>query len=200
MRSLSPFSRRRSRGRDRSPSVGALRRDQSDADSDTDSVRPRNAFGRGDSPSDSDEEDDEEDEDESDHFDELTEGNTEKNAAITAMDNTQDEIVDHEPDPLGEGVNVVRPDEPLFQPHPSIGQGTNPRRKRTLKDNLLPLKTASPLFQKDRCTVAITHGDPSAYCQNRTVRKYMVASDLSEEAKYAVEWGIGTVLKDGDEM
>jgi nucleotide-binding universal stress UspA family protein len=28
----------------------------------------------------------------------------------------------------------------------------------------------------------------------------VVASDLSDESRYAVEWGIGTVLRDGDEM
>ena len=34
----------------------------------------------------------------------------------------------------------------------------------------------------------------------RKKRRYVVASDLSEESRYAVEWGIGTVLRDGDEM
>jgi len=28
----------------------------------------------------------------------------------------------------------------------------------------------------------------------------VIASDLSDESRYAVEWGIGTVLRDGDEM
>jgi len=32
------------------------------------------------------------------------------------------------------------------------------------------------------------------------MRQYVVASDLSQESRYAVEWGIGTVLRDGDEM
>ena len=34
----------------------------------------------------------------------------------------------------------------------------------------------------------------------RRKRMYVIASDLSEESRYAVEWGIGTVLRDGDEM
>ncbi|PAV16907.1 adenine nucleotide alpha hydrolase [Pyrrhoderma noxium] len=34
----------------------------------------------------------------------------------------------------------------------------------------------------------------------RRPRKYVVATDLSPESNYALEWGIGTVLRDGDEM
>lgn len=33
----------------------------------------------------------------------------------------------------------------------------------------------------------------------RRVRRYLVACDLSEESVYAIEWAIGTVLRDGDE-
>ena len=33
---------------------------------------------------------------------------------------------------------------------------------------------------------------------SRRLRKYVVATDLSEEAKYALEWTIGTILRDGD--
>ncbi|KAG9057503.1 hypothetical protein FS842_006284 [Serendipita sp. 407] len=196
LRSMSPF-RRRSRTRERSPSVEALRRDQSDYDSDTDSGRnvraPRNAFADRDSPSDSDEENSD---DLSDGFNEETEDNTERNAVIELVDNFE-EAADHEPDPLGEGVNVVRPDEPLFQQHAAPG---NPRRKRTLKGDVLPLESSPAHFQRNRCSVTLTHGDPASHCVGRSKRRYMVASDLSEESKYAVEWGIGTVLKDGDEM
>jgi hypothetical protein len=156
---------------------------------------PRNAFSERDSPSDSDEDED----DISDIFDEETEGNTERNAAIEPVEHTE-EPAEHEPDPLGEGVNVVRSDEFLFHQYAFGQQPSNSKRKRTLKGDVLPLTTASPHFQRDRCTVTITHGDPKAHCIGRDTRKYMVASDLSEESKYAVEWGIGTVLKDGDEM
>ena len=34
----------------------------------------------------------------------------------------------------------------------------------------------------------------------RRVRKYLVATDLSEEAAHALEWTIGTVLRDGDTL
>lgn len=35
---------------------------------------------------------------------------------------------------------------------------------------------------------------------NRRVRKYLVATDLSAEAQHALEWTIGTVLRDGDTL
>jgi nucleotide-binding universal stress UspA family protein len=34
----------------------------------------------------------------------------------------------------------------------------------------------------------------------RRVRKYLVATDLSDEAAHALEWTIGTVLRDGDTL
>jgi hypothetical protein len=212
-RSLSPFhSYRRSKNRsDRSPSVEALRQSQSDVDSDSElprrSIRPRNAFNEGDgSPSDDDDQDGDDDDDDSfddssDGFDELTEVNTSKNAALGApMENTEDPL-EQEPDPLGEGVNVVRLPEPLFQ-QTLMGSSrrSEPRRKKTLRVDPLPLVTGRPHFQRDRCTVTLTHGNPAGLTENRRPKTYMVASDLSEESRYAVEWGIGTVLKDGDEM
>ncbi|OLN85121.1 hypothetical protein CCHL11_06301 [Colletotrichum chlorophyti] len=36
--------------------------------------------------------------------------------------------------------------------------------------------------------------------ENRRLRKYMVATDLSEESSYALEWAIGTVLREGDTL
>lgn len=35
---------------------------------------------------------------------------------------------------------------------------------------------------------------------NRRVRKYLVATDLSAEAQHALEWTIGTILRDGDTL
>lgn len=34
----------------------------------------------------------------------------------------------------------------------------------------------------------------------RRLRKYLVATDLSDEAVYALEWTIGTILRDGDTL
>ncbi|EGN97985.1 hypothetical protein SERLA73DRAFT_182796 [Serpula lacrymans var. lacrymans S7.3] len=110
-----------------------------------------------------------------------------------------------EPDPLGEGVNVVVPPEPYF---PSTlnrssfgslkGKRGGPKRKSSRHHETLPLATSRPIFQRDRCTIKVAQGDPDA--SNRRRRLYIVASDLSEESRYALEWGIGTGLRDGDEM
>ncbi|CCU75110.1 hypothetical protein BGHDH14_bgh01839 [Blumeria hordei DH14] len=54
-----------------------------------------------------------------------------------------------------------------------------------------------------RCVRSIHRGDfakiqQEARNNQRRVRKYLVATDLSEEAVHALEWTIGTVLRDGD--
>ncbi|TFK52407.1 hypothetical protein OE88DRAFT_1400663 [Heliocybe sulcata] len=205
-RSQSPFRLRRMRARDPSPAVGALA--QSDVESDTEStrrsIRPRSAFigsPLSDDDSGSETENDNDSDDswaQEDHFDFETERNTERNALVPAerVDAAQEEFAD----PLGEGVNVVVPPEPYF---PSTLNSSHSKRKNSKKHHdLLPLNTSRPIFQRDRCTITITHGNPTQVLEEngRRPRRYVVASDLSEESRYAVEWGIGTVLRDGDEM
>jgi len=56
-----------------------------------------------------------------------------------------------------------------------------------------------------RCVRSIYRGNynrmlKEAEENSRRVRKYVVATDLSEEAQHALEWTIGTVLRDGDSM
>jgi nucleotide-binding universal stress UspA family protein len=56
-----------------------------------------------------------------------------------------------------------------------------------------------------RCVRTIYRGDFSkmqqeAHDNQRRVRKYLVATDLSDEAAHALEWTIGTVLRDGDTL
>ena len=56
-----------------------------------------------------------------------------------------------------------------------------------------------------RCVRTIYRGDfakmqREAHDNQRRVRKYLVATDLSEEAAHALEWTIGTVLRDGDTL
>lgn len=36
--------------------------------------------------------------------------------------------------------------------------------------------------------------------EGRAVRKYIIATDLSDESTHAMEWAVGTVLRDGDTM
>ncbi|KAH9179299.1 hypothetical protein EDB89DRAFT_2160667 [Lactarius sanguifluus] len=197
-RSTSPFHFRRSRARDPSPAVSALA--QSDAESDTESTRgrPRSAYIS----------DDESQGDairrkewpDNDQFDPVTEANTEKNALVAA------EVTDPDPleisDPLGEGVNVVVPPEPYFPTTLNQTSPRGPRRRKSTRPEPLPLVTGRPVFQRDRCTITLTQGDPSRALSNsgRRPRRYVIASDLSDESRYAVEWGIGTVLRDGDEI
>lgn len=79
------------------------------------------------------------------------------------------------------------------------------RRKSTLK-NELRLQSGRPIYERNRCTITLTHGDPDGHVENDASRKarkkktYVVASDLSEESYYAIEWAIGTVLRNGDEL
>ncbi|KAJ7935590.1 hypothetical protein B0H13DRAFT_1590360 [Mycena leptocephala] len=210
-RSQSPFSFRRFRQqRDSSPTPQALPLTQSDIDlpSDTSSVRPRNAF-TDDNDDSGDEggpytgETDDEDEWSGDEaFDPVTERNTEHNSIVVAPVPVQD---DDTADPLGEGVNVVVPPDPYFPSTLNAGPSTargkrNPRRRKSTRVEPLALQTSRPIFQRDRCTISITQGDPDAKLGDRKRKRYIVASDLSEESRYAVEWGIGTVIRDGDEM
>lgn len=207
-RSQSPFRIRRRR-RDVSPQIEALT--QSDAESDVEGprIRPRNAFSvssvsddeYGDESPDEDDDSEEESWSDGDHFDPITQSNTTRNALIPP-----DTIEQHDPpevDPLGEGVNVVVPPEPYFPSTLNSTGGRNPRRRRSMRpQEALPLDTSRPVFQRDRCTITLTHGEPQRISEEaaRRPKRYVLASDLSVESRYALEWGIGTVLRDGDEM
>lgn len=210
-RSQSPFSFRRFRRRDDSPTPEPIPLATSDVDPIESTIRPRTAFG--DDGDDTDGETDPETDDEGwsdddlDVFDPVTEQNTERNVFIEPPPIVGDGDVE-DPDPLGEGVNVVVPPEPYFPStlnyaagSSSTTKGRNPRRKKSLRHHEpLPLQTSRPIFQRDRCTITLTQGDPESKLEGRRPRRYIVGSDMSEESRYAVEWGIGTVLRDGDEM
>ncbi|KAJ4482248.1 hypothetical protein J3R30DRAFT_2148450 [Lentinula aciculospora] len=234
-RSQSPFSFRRFRSqRDPSP-VPPLPLSSTSSEvslvpdsNPSPNIRPRTAFtddpdtdyGSGDETetingeTDGEYTEDDDSGDEIDVFDDVTERNTERNAVVelpaTGALGLFDADADIDPDPLGEGVNVVVPPEPYF---PSTihsmptrtpsGTKRNPRRRKSIKHHEpLHLNTSRPLFQRDRCTITMIQGDPEDKTSaiERKRKKYIVASDLSEESRYAVEWGIGTVLRDGDEM
>ena len=203
-RSSSPFVFRRTRTRDPSPAVGALK---TDVDSDYEPsarIRPRNAFG----PQLTEDElsadepegyDDSEDSWSDDQFDPITERNTETNAALISPTVQEEGAFS---DPLGEGVNVVIPPEPYF-PSTLNDSARHPRRKKSTRSHTherLPVVTSRPIFQRDRCSIKLTQGDPDAALEKRKGRTYMILSDLSDESRYATEWGIGTVIRDGDEL
>ncbi|MCO5573475.1 hypothetical protein L7F22_027246 [Adiantum nelumboides] len=63
------------------------------------------------------------------------------------------------------------------------------------------LTASRPIFEKNRCTITLIHGDYEKFAnESKRPRRYIAASDGSEESSYAIEWTIGTVLRDGDEM
>jgi hypothetical protein len=210
-RSQSPFFfRRRQRDRDTSPTIQSLPLANSETDlSDTSSIQPRTAFtdfaDSGDETIGETDYSDDDCDDFDDFLDPVTERNTEHNAIVNPAPAPDAVIDEAEPDPLGEGVNVVVPPEPYFPStlnsldRSNTRNKKNPRRRKSVKHHEpLPFKTCRPIFERDRCTITVKQGDPKL--STRRKRKYVVASDLSEESKYAVEWGIGTVLRDGDEM
>ena len=200
-RAPSPFfrarrSRDKARARDTSPEVKALKKDQAESDNEGGpSIEPQASAYEDDSDS------EEEDEVGLAPLDEETERNTEANAVYT--DTARDDLSvldvygeETEQDALGigEGPNVIVPPPALF---PSAA----PRRKPT-KSKGLDLITSHPVFARDRCTINLTYGDPDGALEQsgKRLRRYVVLSDLSDESRYAIEWAIGTVARDGDEV
>ncbi|KAM0788831.1 hypothetical protein ACM66B_002917 [Microbotryomycetes sp. NB124-2] len=188
-RSISPFHRGSSAsGRRRDESAEGVRKDSdmdSDGESDTASVDVPNAFDHTD--------DDTDEEDEDWELDPELEKNTEANASKdTPFDFIQKE-----------GLEMIYPGEgPNMLPPTSRPRPTGPVRRRSTKTKfpeMHQLQTGRPVFEKNRCTIVLTQGDPVKASEGRRRRKYLVASDLSEESLYAIEWAIGTVLRDGDE-
>lgn len=71
-----------------------------------------------------------------------------------------------------------------------------------LSMNISPIQS-SP--EAHRCVRQIVRGNYGKFLNDaenglRRQRVYLVATDLSEEAAYALEWTIGTVLRDGDTL
>ncbi|POY74085.1 hypothetical protein BMF94_2897 [Rhodotorula taiwanensis] len=170
-----------------------------------------------------------EDEDEFE-IDEELEKNTEANASATTP---YDLIQKEGPTMVypGEGPNILPQTDPMTSSFSSLNrpaatttdsQATitpngpprvNPRtgsiaRRKSTKASMsslprLELNTSRPAFEKNRCTVTLTHGDPDRAIEEagpkKRRRRYLVASDLSDESLYAIQWAIGTVLREGDE-
>jgi nucleotide-binding universal stress UspA family protein len=76
------------------------------------------------------------------------------------------------------------------------------RRAQKLAILVTPV-TSTPETQRSVRTIYrgdFTQMQKEAEEDQRRVRKYLVATDLSEEAAHALEWTIGTVLRDGDTL
>lgn len=203
-RSMSPFFRSgRSRSRARSPSpgsVGPLRgaqgtseaadtSDEDEGESDAEGHLGPTSYGEVD-----DGESSFLDNSDVDSLDEETELNTEANAETSLIPGESGEtplsdLFQDIPTEFGEGPNIVLP-----PPEPFPVRSSSPSRT-------LPVDTGRPEYGRDRCTMKMTQGDPEGVSEKKghRQRRYVVASDLSEESGYAVEWAIGTVARDGDE-
>ncbi len=75
------------------------------------------------------------------------------------------------------------------------------RRAQRMSINMSPIDNSIP----HRVIKTIIRGEFSRMQQeaeegSRRLRTYLVATDLSDEAAYALEWTIGTVLRDGDTL
>jgi len=76
------------------------------------------------------------------------------------------------------------------------------RRAQKMKIAISPIHSTPAAH---RCIRQITRGDYARFQEEaerglRRQRMYLVATDLSDEAAYALEWTIGTVLRDGDTL
>lgn len=116
---------------------------------------------------------------------------------MSKLDNYENEdLLDPAGDEFQTAPNVV------FSAH---DQGVVDPRQRGLelpasKPGRPKLSTIGPTFQRNRCTVSLVYGDFETVSQSkRTPRRYVVASDGSDGSQYAVNWTIGTILRDGDE-
>jgi nucleotide-binding universal stress UspA family protein len=118
--------------------------------------------------------------------------------------------------PMGE--RPLRVSKPGVHPNTSFDEGasglntpvdsdteaniTDIKRAQKLSINMTPI-VSTPVTS--RSVRSIFRGDfakmqQEALDNQRRVRKYLVATDLSEEAAHALEWTIGTVLRDGDTL
>ncbi|ROT36666.1 adenine nucleotide alpha hydrolases-like protein [Sodiomyces alkalinus F11] len=79
---------------------------------------------------------------------------------------------------------------------------TDIKRAQKLKFQMTPIIST---HESCRAVRVIYRGEydelrKTATEDNRRLRKYLVATDLSEESNHALEWAVGTVLRDGDTL
>ncbi|KAK3303267.1 uncharacterized protein B0T15DRAFT_402388 [Chaetomium strumarium] len=113
----------------------------------------------------------------------------------------------------------VKHNKPVIHPATSFdnppGSGINTPLDSDTEQDLTDIKRAQKLSfamtqimdtpEAHRTIQIITRGEYSKLVQeaeeeHRPPRKYLVATDLSEESTHALEWAIGTVLRDGDTL
>ncbi|KAN0064256.1 hypothetical protein ACQY0O_003423 [Thecaphora frezii] len=96
--------------------------------------------------------------------------------------------------------NLEHDDEHIMAPNVVLAEQQLGPHVLRRGSKVMPLQIARPVFERNRCTISLLHGDYElAAKQSKRPKRYIVASDGSEESSYAIEWTIGTVLRDGDE-
>lgn len=119
--------------------------------------------------------------------------------------------------PNGERM-VRRNSSGIVHPHTSFDQGGSGFSTPVHSDHeedMAEMKTAQQLSlnispiqsspEAHRCVRQVVRGDYTQFAEDaqkglRRQRVYLVSTDLSDEAAYALEWTIGTVLRDGDTL
>lgn len=139
-------------------------------------------------------------------------------AANTAAKYKVRSLLEPEITVTGPSGTKVKSSKPGVHPNTSFDEGTSGlntpvdsdteqdltdiKRAQKLPINMTPI-VSTPATS--RCVRTIYRGDfpkmqTEASDNQRRVRKYLVATDLSDEAAHALEWTIGTVLRDGDTL
>lgn len=115
--------------------------------------------------------------------------------------------------------DMVKPSKGAIHPNTSYDQNPNSatpsvfdsdeeadmddiKRAQNLSFSMTNILTAAESYRSIRI---IYRGDYTKIVQtaeeeNQRLRKYLVATDLSDESTHALEWAIGTVLRDGDTL
>lgn len=130
-------------------------------------------------------------------------GHTDKPAvAMTGPENEQPKQTSAKRFAVHPNTNFDRSISHPASPHTSDSEELNDiRRAQNLNISSSPIDSSVP----HRVIQTIIRGDFARMQEEaeedlRRVRTYLVATDLSSEAAYALEWTIGTVLRDGDTL
>jgi hypothetical protein len=130
-------------------------------------------------------------------------GHTNKPAvAVTGPENEQPKQTSAKRFAVHPNTNFDRSISRPASPHTSDSEELNDiRRAQNLNISSSPIDSSVP----HRVIQTIIRGDFARMQEEaeedlRRVRTYLVATDLSSEAAYALEWTIGTVLRDGDTL
>ncbi|KAK4164555.1 hypothetical protein QBC43DRAFT_48336 [Cladorrhinum sp. PSN259] len=120
--------------------------------------------------------------------------------------------------PAGEREKVKGANKPVIHPNTSFDippTGTHTPMYTDTEEDITDIKRAQKLSfattqiisnnETNRAIQIITRGEYAKLVQDaeeehRPPRKYLVATDMSDESTHALEWAIGTVLRDGDTL